>query len=54
MNIKKFPIHGRQEPMTLSLEEQDEWRALTPQERWKESEKLWQNYLEKNWFLTHY
>lgn len=29
-----------------SITEEDEWATLTPQERWKESEKLWQIYLE--------
>ncbi len=26
--------------------EQDEWAALSPQERWKENEKLWKIYLQ--------
>ncbi len=32
-------------PEELVGEEWAEWYRLTPQERWRESEKLWQSYL---------
>ena len=32
-------------PEELVGEERAEWYRLTPQERWRESEKLWQLYL---------
>ena len=28
------------------MEEQEEWAMLSPQERWQESERLWEIYLE--------
>ncbi len=33
-------------PEDLVGEEWAEWYRLTPRERWRESEKLWQTYLE--------
>jgi hypothetical protein len=36
---------GRIEPEDLWPEEWVDWFHLTPQERWRESEKLWQIYL---------
>jgi hypothetical protein len=41
MTARKLRI----EPEDICSPEWAEWYRLTPQERWRESEKLWQNYL---------
>lgn len=44
----EYPVCMDRRALAEELEgaEWAEWYFMTPQQRWRESEKLWQNYLE--------